>query len=180
MLIGYMRPLQGDENCENQRNTLQKAGCEIILAEEHASPKRRTQLDFLLEGLKPGDKIMVTRLFSLADSSRHLVELLEEVNSKNAFIFSLAENIDTGNPAGYSFLYIARHLVEFQSDVKSEKTKQGLLAAKEKGNIAGRPRKADENVRRAIEMYQSKQYSLREIKEQTGISKSTLYRYLES
>ncbi|MGD6875057.1 recombinase family protein [Bacillus infantis] len=180
MLIGYMRPLQGDENCENQRNTLQEAGCEIILAEEHASPKRRAQLESLLDKLEPGDKIVTAKLFSLADSSRHLVELMEEIESKNAFIFSLAENIDTGNSAGYSFLYIARHLVEFQSDVKSEKTKQGLLAAKQKGNIAGRPRKADENVRRAIEMYQSKQYSLKEIKEETGISKSTLYRYLES
>ncbi|WP_306010415.1 recombinase family protein [Bacillus sp. MMSF_3328] len=178
MLIGYMRPLQGDENCENQKKTLQEIGCETILAEEHASPKRRTQLTSLLEGLKPGDKIVVTRLFSLADSSRHLVELLEEVDSKNAFIFSLAENIDTGN-SGYSFLYITKHLVEFQSDVKSEKTKQGLLAAKEKGNIAGRPRKPDKNIRRAIEMYQSKQYSLKDIKEETGISKSTLYRYLE-
>ncbi|MFD5853316.1 recombinase family protein [Cytobacillus pseudoceanisediminis] len=179
MLIGYMRPLQGDENCENQRNTLQDMGCETILAEEHASPKKRTQLASLLERLMPGDKIVITKLFSLADSSRHLVELLEEVDSRNAFIFSLAENIDTGNSSGYSFLYITKHLVDFQSDVNSEKTKQGLLAAKEKGHIAGRPRKPDKNVRRAIEMYQSKEYSLKEIKEETGISKSTLYRYLE-
>ena len=43
-----------------------------------------------------------------------------------------------------------------------------------------RPRKPDENVQRAIEMYQSKNYTLTQIKEETGISKSTLYRYLES
>ncbi|BFH68639.1 hypothetical protein J27TS7_25470 [Paenibacillus dendritiformis] len=73
-----------------------------------------------------------------------------------------------------------RHLLDFQSDVISQKTKQGLYEAKEKGHSAGRPRKPDENVKRAILMYQSKSYTLSEIKEATGISKSTLYRYLEN
>nr|WP_258048466.1 MULTISPECIES: helix-turn-helix domain-containing protein [unclassified Planococcus (in: firmicutes)] len=45
---------------------------------------------------------------------------------------------------------------------------------------AGRPRKPDANVKKAIEMYKNKSHSLAEIKEQTGISKSTLYRYLEN
>ena len=61
----------------------------------------------------------------------------------------------------------------------SEKTKKGLSEAKQKGIATGRPRKPDENVQRAIIMYQSKKYSLAEIKNETGISKSTLYRYLE-
>lgn len=44
----------------------------------------------------------------------------------------------------------------------------------------GRPRKADDNVKRAIIMYQSQKFSLAQIKEETGISKTTLYRYLEN
>lgn len=51
---------------------------------------------------------------------------------------------------------------------------------KKKGVTAGRPRKTDENVKRVIIMYQSGNYSLAEIREKTGISKSTLYRYLEN
>ncbi len=61
----------------------------------------------------------------------------------------------------------------------SKKTKKGLYEAKQKGVTTGRPRKPDEKVKRAITMYQSKKYSLAEIKSETGISKSTLYRYLE-
>ena len=61
----------------------------------------------------------------------------------------------------------------------SEKTKIGISKAKQKGITTGRPRKPDENVQRAIIMYQSKKYSLDEITNETGISKSTLYRYLE-
>ena len=54
-----------------------------------------------------------------------------------------------------------------------------MSKAKQKGITTGRPRKPDENVQRAIIMYQSKKYSLADIKNETGISKSTLYRYLE-
>ena len=180
MLVGYMRPYEDDLNCENQLNMLKENFCETIISEEHSSAKKRTQLNNMLNNLNQGDKVVVAKLFALADSTRHLVELLETIQSKGAYLQSLAENIDTSNKSGYSFYDIVKHLVEFQGDVISEKTKKGLLEAKQKGITAGRPRKPDENVQRAIIMYQSKEYSLTQIKEETGISKSTLYRYLEN
>lgn len=180
MLIGYMRPFQDDLSCEKQRKYLTKLGCEVTISEEHSSPKKRVQLKSMLDTLKEGDKIIVTKLSILADSSRHLVELLEIVHSKSSFIFSLKEGIDTSNKEGYSFYDIVTHLVEFQTDLISERTKQGLSEAKEKGIATGRPRKPDKNVQQAIEMYQSKNYTLAQIKAETGISKSTLYRYLEN
>ena len=51
---------------------------------------------------------------------------------------------------------------------------------KRRGKTIGRPRKSDENLDRAFTMYESKKYTLYDIKEATGISKSTLYRYLDS
>jgi len=175
-----MRPYEDDLNCENQLNMLKENFCETIISEEHSSAKKRTQLNNMLNNLNQGDKVVVAKLFALADSTRHLVELLETIQSKGAYLQSLAENIDTSNKSGYSFYDIVKLLVEFQGDVISEKTKKGLLEAKQKGITAGRPRKPDENVQRAIIMYQSKEYSLTQIKEETGISKSTLYRYLEN
>ena len=133
----------------------------------------------MIDNLKQGDKIVVTKLFVFSDSSRHLVELLDAVDAKGGYFQSLKEGIDTSHDSGNSFKNIVKHLVEFQSDVISEKTKKGLNEAKQKGVVTGRPRKPDENVQRAIEMYQSKNYTLAQIKEETGISKSTLYRYLE-
>ena len=133
----------------------------------------------MIQNLNKEDKVVVTKLFVLADSTRHLLELLEIIDAKGAYLQSLHEGIDTGNIPRYTFYDIVKHLVEFQSDVISERTKKGLSRAKEKGITTGRPRKPDENVQRAIIMYQSKKYSLAEIKNETGISKSTLYRYLE-
>ena len=179
MLIGYMRPDQEDLKCENQLMNLEKENCTTILSEEHSSPKKRIQLKKIINNLSKDDKIVVTKLFTLADSTRHLVELLEIIDTQGAYFQSISEGIDTSNTAGYNFIDIVKHLVKFQSDVISEKTKKGLYEAKQKGITTGRPRKSDENVNRAIVMYQSKKYSLNEIKDETGISKSTLYRYLE-
>lgn len=180
MLIGYMRPSHDDPTCEIQRKELTEYGCSHLFFEEHSSPKKRSQLKEALQTLQANDTLVVSRLSSLADSSRHLVELIDTIDGKAAFIFSLKEAIDTSKQAGYSFQAIVKHLVAFQSDLISEKTKQGLSEAKQKGVTAGRPRKPDKNVQRAIEMYETKNYTLAQIKEATGISKSTLYRYLES
>lgn len=180
MLVGYMRPYEDDPHCEKQLKILQAHCCETMISENHSSAKKRTNLNNMINALHPGDKIVVAKLFALADSTRHLVELLEKIQTQDAYLQSVAENVDTSNPSGYPFYDIVKHLVEFQGDVISEKTKKGLLEAKQKGITAGRPRKPDENVRRAIIMYQSKKYSLSQIKEETGISKSTLYRYLEN
>ncbi|CAN7687603.1 helix-turn-helix domain-containing protein [Listeria innocua] len=179
MLIGYMRPNDDDPTCELQITVLKKFNCEKVVVEDHSSAKKRTQLESIVDNLKQGDKIIITKLYSLADSTRHLVELLQAIEEKGAYIQSIKEEIDTSNRSAYQFSYIVKHLVEFQSDVISEKTKKGLRNAQKKGVTTGRPRKPDENVQRAIIMYESKKYSLAEIKNETGISKSTLYRYLE-
>lgn len=180
MLIGYARPSAEDPACENQIAQLKNAGCQTIYIEEHALPKKREHLDELLEHAASGDKIVVSKLYTWADSTRHLVELMEKIDATGVSFLSLREEIDTADAETYSFQKILHCLVDFQSEAISEKTRAGLSAAKEKGAVSGRPRKADENVKKAIELYESKQYSLAEIKEQTGISKSTLYRYLEN
>jgi len=179
MRIGYIRPSQGDPHCERQRKELTEYACDILYEEEHSSPKKRVRLKELMGTIREGDRLVVSKLSTLADSTRHLVELLETVHAKRAELLSLKEGIDTSDGKEYSFYDIVNHLAAFQSDIISEKTKQGLSEAKQKGISTGRPRKPDKNVQRAIEMYQTKNYTLAQIKEETGISKSTLYRYLE-
>ncbi|MEI3612633.1 recombinase family protein [Pseudogracilibacillus sp. SO30301A] len=180
MLIGYIRPLQDDLECEEQKNQLLKNNCEKIIQESHASAKIRTELERLMGMITEQDTIVVTKLYVLADSTHHLVELMEEIERKRAFFISVDEKIDTSKKEGYPFSYIVKHVANFQSEVISEKTKKGMNKAKQKGISTGRPRKPDEKVQRAILMYKSKKYTLKEIREETGISKSTLYRYLEN
>jgi DNA invertase Pin-like site-specific DNA recombinase len=179
MLIGYMRPFQDDINCEMQLEELMKVPCDTIFSEEHSSPKRRIVLEKVFAELQPGDTIVVSRLYSLADSTRHLVELLDQLNNQHSFFYALHEKLDSREKTGKLFYHHTRALLEFQSDITSENTRRGMYEAKEKGMKLGRPRKLDENVKRAISMYESKIYSLAQIREETGISKTTLYRYLD-
>lgn len=60
----------------------------------------------------------------------------------------------------------------------SERTKEGLRSARARGRNGGRPKKSIKDVERAIKLYDSKQYTLKEIEEMTGVSKATLYRNL--
>ncbi|MCM3443546.1 recombinase family protein (plasmid) [Metabacillus halosaccharovorans] len=180
MLVGYVRPYQEDLDCSVQIAKLKEINCNKIYKEEHNSPKRRTQLETMINNLKKGDTVLVTKLFLLADTTRHLADLLDTFTEKESYLHSLFEGINTNNSSLYHFTDIMQHIVQFQSDIISENTKKGLYEAKQKGIPTGRPRKPDENVKRAIAMYQSKRYTLAEIKDATGISKSTLYRYLES
>ncbi|KKC47773.1 resolvase [Paenibacillus sp. VTT E-133280] len=180
MLIGYMRPYQDDLNCKIQIETLKELNCDQFFTEEHSSPKKRVMLIKMMNELQPGDTVVVARLFSFADSTRHLAELLNQLNEKRSYLYTVGEGINTNQSSGYSFHDSVNYLLNFQSDVISENTKKGLYEAKQKGMSPGRPRKPDENVKRAIHMYQSQKYSLAQIKEETGISKTTLYRYLES
>jgi DNA invertase Pin-like site-specific DNA recombinase len=180
VIIGYIRPMDEDQDSRSQVSLLQEEGCQKIYVEAHLLPKRREELEKILEEIGKGDKIIISKLHVIADSSRHLVEVMERIEAKKASLYSIKEGIDTSKPLEHSFLDLIRCFVDFQSDTISQKTKQGITEAKEKGMVAGRPRKSEENVQKAIEMYQSKKYNLAEIKAQTGISKSTLYRYLES
>lgn len=180
MKIGYIRPTYDEPDVTQQIQQLSKIEDIQIIIEEHDSAKKRPSLNRMIQNLQAEDIIYVSKLCHLADSSRHLNELLDKIHLMKASVISINEKIDSNHVEGYSFQEILRHLIQFQSDVISEKTKSGLNEAQKKGNNAGRPKKPDANVQKAILMYESKKYTLAEIKEATGISKSTLYRNLEN
>lgn len=179
MLIAYLRPTLNDPTCDMQHKALTQLSCDRYIKEEHSSPKRRVQLESMLEQLNDGDHIIVTKLYILADSTRHLAELLDVFRSKNVTLKTITDNIDTSINT-YSVYDCVKLLLKFQQDISSENTRKGMDKARQSGINVGRPRKPDANLRKAIEMYHSQNFTLAQIKEKTGISKTTLYRNLES
>jgi len=137
-------------------------------------------LENTLQELRVADTLIVSKLFILADSTRHLVEVLDNLERKGAYLLSVRDQIDTRTAVGQTFRANAHSLLGLQKDIVRENTIRGMYEAKQKDSKMGKPRKLDDNVKKAIQMYESKHYSLVQIKEQTGISKTTLYRYLEN
>ena len=69
---------------------------------------------------------------------------------------------------------------QFERDLISQRTKEGLESARARGRKGGRPVKNKSDIEKALKLYNSKDYTLKEIKEMTGVSKTSLYRYLNS
>ena len=69
-------------------------------------------------------------------------------------------------------------IAQFERDVIADRTREGLKSARARGRTGGRPKTDPDAVRKAIKLYNTRQYSIREIEELTGVKKSTLYRNL--
>ncbi|TYR81607.1 recombinase family protein [Priestia megaterium] len=180
MIFGYVRPYSEDENMDMQVKALQEYNCDQVYMEKGSSIKGRAELESMLKILCKGDKVVVYKFYCIADSTRHLIELMEHFSARGTQFISLVDHVDTSTKEGQVFFEMMKRVGEFQRDIISERTKAGLQEAKSKGKTGGRPKKPDYNVHRALEMYWSKKYTLTQIREATGISKTTLYRYLDN
>ncbi|KGR89424.1 recombinase family protein [Lysinibacillus sp. OL1_EC] len=178
MIYGYKRPLYNDQKCENQLIT-DASSFDKIFEESHGMSKKRLQLEALLMCLQQGDKIYVQSFFAIADSIRHLLEIIKICEKDGVIIYFMKEKVNSRDLLACSFQEILHHIIEFQTDVARHSTLIGMTRAKENGKPIGRPKKTDENIENAISMYHSGSFTLEDIKTKTGISKSTLYRYLE-
>ncbi|NGP44772.1 recombinase family protein [Bacillaceae bacterium SIJ1] len=174
MKVGYIRNLEGEEE---QYRRLLEFGCEHIWHDKQGFLEEQVELEKLLERLTAGDVLVITKLYVLAESTRQLIQIAAECMKKEVMLVSLDDQIDTRKTD--DFYIFLQKLDEFKHDVLSAKTKEGMKGAKTRGQQGGRPRKPDEKVKQAMAMYDSRQFNLQEITLATGISKTTLYRYLE-
>ena len=179
MKYGYVRPLVLYDDLKNQKLKIEKYTDEIY-TEEHAENKRRHQLDILLEQtLKENDQIIITDICILADSTKHLVDIIDVCSKKSVNIYIINPDITVSSSSEYTFQNVLNEISNFQSDVVRFRTQLGMNKAAKSGKKMGRPKRSDDNIKRAVEMYMTKEYTLDEIREQTNISRATLYRHLE-
>ncbi len=177
MKIGYARVSTIDQSLDLQLDALKAAGCERIFQEKVSGTKDdRKQLVELFEYARQGDAIVVYKLDRLGRSTRKLLELTDELDRRGVELISLRDNIDTTTAVGKAMFRMLAVLSEMERDLIAERTKAGLEAARARGRVGGRPRKA---VDKALRLYDSRQHTVKEIQEFTGVSKATLYRAIE-
>ncbi|NLO22065.1 MAG: recombinase family protein [Syntrophomonadaceae bacterium] len=179
--IGYARVSTQDQNLDRQLDTLKEAGCDKIYKEKITGTKKdRPELDKLFEDLRSGDTIIVSDLTRLSRSTKDLFNLVELIESKGAYIKSLKESwLDTTTPQGRLLFTFMAGISQFERDLISQRTQEGLASARARGRNGGRPTKDKKDIEMAIKMYNSKLHSVSEIEKTTGVSKATLYRYIK-
>ena len=181
MKFGYARVSTKDQNIEAQLDALAAAGCDKIITEKISGngSKERPELDRLVENLREGDVLVVYKLDRLGRSTFKLLGLTEDLQHRGVEFVSLKDQIDTTSAIGKAMFRMLAVLAEMEREMIVERTQAGLKAARKRGRVGGRPRVDHKAVERALRLYESKDYSIAEITELTGVSKATLYRRLK-
>lgn len=140
MIIGYARVSTEDQHLDAQIAALKDAGAERIFADKISGSKRaRPELDRMLDQLRSGDVVLVTKYDRLARSLVDLLEIVAQIEVTKAGFRSLAEDIDTTTPAGRLIFHVFASIAQFERERIRERTMEGLDAARKKGRIGGRP-----------------------------------------
>lgn len=178
-VFGYARVSTEAQNLDRQLDALKNYGVDIIYNEKITGTKKnRPELSKLLDRITEGDTVVVESLSRLGRSTKDLIELTEIFQGKGVNLVSLKEAIDTNSPTGKLLFTLMSAIAQFERDVIADRTREGLKSARARGRTGGRPRADPEQVKKAVKLYKTEQYSVKEIEELTGIKKSTLYRNL--
>lgn len=179
-VFGYARVSTEQQSLDRQLDMLEKYGVDKIYNEKMTGTKRnRPELEKLMERLTEGDTVVVESLSRLGRSTKDLIWLMETFNAKGVNPVSLKESIDTTSSTGKLLFTLMSALAQFERDVIADRTREGLASARARGRKGGRPSADGEMLRRAVKLYNSRDYSVKEITELTGVRRSTLYKHLK-
>lgn len=180
-IFGYARVSTEQQNLDRQIDALKKYDVDVIYNEKMTGTKRdRPELTKLLDRMTEGDTVVIESLSRLGRSTKDLIELTELFQSKGVHLVSLKESIDTSTSTGKLLFTLMSAIAQFERDVIADRTREGLRSAKARGRNGGRPKTNPDAVKKAIKLYNTKQYSIKEIEELTGVKKATLYRNIHS
>jgi len=180
MIYGYARVSTLDQNLDRQKDALRAYGVDRLFCEKVSGAKKsRPELDKMLAVLESGDSVVIESLSRLGRSVKNLSELMESFNEKGIRLISLKESVDTTSATGRLLFTIISSLAAFERETLIERTNEGLASARARGKLGGRPKTNEAALKKAVALYRTGEYSLADIQELTGVSKSTLYRALK-
>ena len=138
---GYAKVSSIGQDVSIQEAALKAAGCDVIRSEKLSgtSTSARVELQTLLDFVRPGDTLTVTRIDRLARSIADLASIVRELEAKGAALKATEQPIDTSSAAGRAFLQMLGVFAEFETAIRRERQLEGIEAAKAKGVYKGRP-----------------------------------------
>ncbi|QLF91661.1 recombinase family protein [Lactococcus lactis] len=186
--IGYARVSSKEQNLDRQLEALQSVS-KVFSDKASGQSTERPQLQAMLDYLREGDIVIVTELDRLGRNNKDLTEIMNAIQQKGATLEVL--NLPSMNGIEDENLRrlinnLVVELYKYQAESERKRIKerqaQGIELAKKKGRFTGRKstfQKDDPLLQRAFNLYQSKEYTLKEIEHHTKIPVSTFKRYLQ-
>jgi DNA invertase Pin-like site-specific DNA recombinase len=157
---------------------LKAAGCDVIRSEKASATTRsgRPELDTLLQFIRKGDILMVTRVDRLARSIGDLQDIMRALKAKGAFLRATEQPIDTSTAAGKCFLDMLGVFAEFETNLRRERQMEGIAKARAEGVYKGRRASIDTA---AVRKLKAEGLGASAIAKQLRIGRASVYRLLE-
>jgi DNA invertase Pin-like site-specific DNA recombinase len=173
--IGYARVSTTDQDLAIQVNSLKAADCEVIRSEKRSgtTTEGRAELQTILDFLRYGDVLMITRIDRLARSIGDLQDIVRALRARGAVLRATEQPIDTSTAAGKCFLDMLGVFAEFETNLRRERQLEGIAKAKANGIYKGRKPSID---RAEIERLKAEGLGPSAIAQKLGIGRASVYR----
>ena len=182
MKIGYARVSTEEQSLQLQLDALTQAGCTRIFKDHGISgvSQHRKGLDQALQTLKKGDVLIVWKLDRLGRSLRFLIDLIEELGNKEVGFQSLSDGINTTTPGGELVFHVIGAIAQFERSLISERTRAGMVSARNKGTHLGRPfALTEQQILCAYDNIANGKATIKDMALKFGCAKDTLTRGLK-
>jgi DNA invertase Pin-like site-specific DNA recombinase len=177
--IGYARCSSADQNFETQVERLRAAGCDIVRAEKASGKSRdgRDELATIMDFVQPGDELVVVKLDRLGRSTRDVLNLVHELQDRNAALTVLEPAFSTREATGSILVTVLAMVAEMEREFIKSRQAAGIAAAKSRGAYRGR--KPSVAVDRVRELRAAGETPTA-IAKSLGISRMSVYRALQN
>ena len=175
MKIAYIRVSSLEGNLDAQRKTVIDAGAEKVFEEKVSGRtiKKRPQMKMLLDTLRKGDEVIVTKLDRLGRSLVDLHRIAEKIHDAGAKLNILDLKIDTSTPTGELLWNILGSLAQFERSLIVGRLAEGK---KFTGRYGGRPKVTNDKQDKTMFRLWQKGAGLKELSENYRCSKMTVWR----
>jgi DNA invertase Pin-like site-specific DNA recombinase len=175
MNIAYIRVSTVEQNEARQvaamtNYNIDKVFQEKISAKDIDRPKLKEMLDFA----RVGDTIYIADFSRLARSTKDLLELVEQLESKGVQLVSIKESIDTATATGRLMLKMISAINDFERENMLERQREGIAIAKAKGKYKGRREVDIPDFDKHYQRYMNREVSKTQLAKELGISRPTL------
>lgn len=176
-IIGYARVTTEDQSLDIQETALKAAGCDVVRSEKQSGTTTtgRAELETVLDFLRKGDVLVVTRIDRLARSIGDLQDIVRSVKAKGASLKATEQPIDTSTAAGKAFLDMLGVFAEFETNLRRERQLEGIAKAKLAGVYKGRPASINVSEVRKLKV---NGMGASDIARSLGIGRASVYRAL--
>ena len=190
-VISYARVSDSQQNPENQLNELrqvaQRNGWTIIKEYvDHGisgakGRDKRPEFDAMLKSAmrKDAELIMFWAVDRASRNLSHLVEMMEELDSKKVGMYFHQQAIDTSTPSGRAMIQMAGVFASFERSMLRERILASHARARAEGKSIGRPSQINDALKTSINFMREKGVGIKKIAKELNVGVGTVYKCIE-